>query len=168
MGIVDEAQRVSRHLVVDGLHPLFRERPGILDAAVGIRVHHAPGSEALLEFRIFRVIRVLGLFFGIQVVKVAEEFVEAVVRGEELVLVPQVILPELAGGVAHGLEQLGDGRVFRRHTDIRPRHPHLGEARANGVLAGDERGPTGGAALLCVVVGEGDASLATRSMLGVR
>ena len=37
------------------------------------------------------------------------------------------------------------------------RHAHLGQPGADRVLAGDERGAAGGAALLAVVVGEGHA-----------
>jgi hypothetical protein len=41
----------------------------------------------------------------------AEELVEAVVGRQELVLVPQMVLADLAGGVAKRLERLGDGDV---------------------------------------------------------
>ena len=42
-------------------------------------------------------------------------------------------------------------------TDVGPRHSDLGQAGADRVLAGDERGAAGRAALLAVVVGEGRA-----------
>jgi hypothetical protein len=54
------------------------------------------------------------------VVEVAEELVEAVVGRQELVLVPEVVLAELAGGVAEGLENLGDGWVLRPNADVGP------------------------------------------------
>ena len=54
----------------------------------------------------------LRLFLRIQVVEVAQEFVEAVVGRQHIVAVTEVVLAKLAGGVALGLEQLGDGRVF--------------------------------------------------------
>ena len=42
-------------------------------------------------------------------------------------------------------------------ADVGARHADLGQAGADRVLAGDERGAAGGAALLAVIVGEGDA-----------
>jgi hypothetical protein len=46
------------------------------------------------------------------VVEVAEELVEAVHGGEELVPVTEMVLPELPGGVAVRLEQLRDRGVL--------------------------------------------------------
>ena len=79
--------------------------------------------------------------------------------GRIFVAVAEVVLAELAGGVAQRLEQLGDGRVFLLQADRGARHADLGEAGADRVLAGDEAGAPGGAALLRVVVGEGRALL---------
>ena len=45
----------------------------------------------------------LGLLLGVEVVEVAEELIEAVHGGQKLVLVAEVVLAELAGGVARGL-----------------------------------------------------------------
>ena len=100
------------------------------------------------------IVDVLRLFLGIQVIQVAEELVEAVGGGQVLVLVAEVVLAELAGGVAQRLEQLGNGGVLRLQPDVRAGHAHLGEAGAVGVLPGDEGGAAGGAALLAVRVGE--------------
>src|SRR5262245_5041917 len=74
--------------------------------------------------------------------------------GQELVLVPKVILAELAGDIAERLEELGDGRVLGTQTLIGAGQPDLGQPRADRRLPGDERGPPGGAALLAVPVGE--------------
>ena len=120
---------------------------------------HTPGSVPLLEVRVFRrpgIILVLGFLLGVQVVQVAEELVEAVHSRQELVLVAEMVLPELARGVPERFEQFRDGRVLRLETDIGAGHADLGQARADRVLAGDERGPARRAALLPVVVGEGD------------
>ncbi|HEU4899330.1 MAG TPA: hypothetical protein VFX88_17465, partial [Actinomycetota bacterium] len=38
-------------------------------------------------------------------------------RGQELVAVAEVVLPELPGGVAERLQQLGDGRVLGLEAD---------------------------------------------------
>ena len=72
----------DHHLVVDGLHPLLRQRPGVLDLlpalAVGPAVQHASRPEPLPELGVLRVVRILGFFLGVEVVEVAEELVEAV------------------------------------------------------------------------------------------
>ena len=92
------------HLVIDGFHALLGQRTGVLDLlsalAISPAVQHASGSEMLLERRVLRIVRVLRLLLGVEVVEVAEELVEAVLGREELILVPQVVLAELAGGVA--------------------------------------------------------------------
>ena len=115
-------------VVVDRLHPLLRQRPGILDRLLadlaeprvngrvvhvrGLAVEHAARAVLLAEGRVLGIVAKLGLFLGVQVVEVAVELVEAVDRGEELVAIAQVVLAELAGGVALRLEQLGDRRVL--------------------------------------------------------
>ena len=161
MRLVDEAQCVFGHLVVDGFHPLLRQRPGVLDLlpalAISPAVNYAPGSEPLLELGVLRVVRIFGFFLGVEVVEVAEEFVEAVHCRQKLVLVAQMVLAELAGDVAVRLEQFGDGGVLRLKSDIGSGHPHLGQPCAERVLAGNEGGTARGAALLGVVVGEGHA-----------
>jgi hypothetical protein len=73
------------------------------------------------------------------VVEVAEELVEAVHGRQELVEVAQVVLAELAGRVAQGLQQLRDGRVLGAQPDIGPRHAHLAQPGAKAALTGDER-----------------------------
>ena len=157
-------ERMLGDFVVDGFHALLGQRTGILDLlpALAVRpaVQHAPGSEPLLECRVLRIVRIFGFFLGIQVIEIAEELVEAVHRRQEFVLVAQMVLAELAGGVAQRLQQFRDGRVFRPKADIGARHPDLGQAGADRVLPGDERGAAGGAALLAVVVGEGRAFVA--------
>ena len=164
LGGAHEAQRLGEDLLVDGLHPLAGERAGVLDAlrsvTVGPRVDHAAGSEALAEVRELRVARVvvlLGFLLGVEVVEVAEELVEAMHRREELVLVAEMVLAELAGGVPLRLEGGGDRRVRGPQADVGARESDLGEAGPVRVLAGDERRPAGRAALLAVVVGEAHA-----------
>jgi hypothetical protein len=79
--LIDEGQGRVRELVVDGLHPLGGERPGVLDALLshapehrvldrvvflgGPRMHDAARPEALLEFRVLGVVWVLRLFLGV-------------------------------------------------------------------------------------------------------
>ena len=80
------------------------ERAGVLDLLRSVRirpaVQHAARTELLLELGILRVVRVLRLLLGVQMVEVAEELVEAVDGRQELVAVAEVVLAELAGGVA--------------------------------------------------------------------
>ena len=116
---------------------------------------HAARPEPLLEFRILGIVGQLGFFLGVQVIEVAEEFVEAVHGRQEFVPIAQMVLAELAGGVAQRLEQFSNGRVFLLKADRGAGHADLGQARADRVLAGDEARAAGGAALLGVVVGEG-------------
>jgi hypothetical protein len=88
------------------------------------------------------------------VIEIAEELVEAVHRRQVLVAVAEVVLAELAGGVAEGFQHVGDGGILRPQSQLRARHPDLGQAGADRRLAGNEGGPPGGAALLAVPVGE--------------
>ena len=115
------------------------------------------GPNCFLNFGSFGIVGQFRLFLGIQVIEIAEEFVEAMHGRQEFVAVAQVVLAELAGGVAERLEQLGDGRVFLLQSDAGAGHADLGQAGADRVLAADEARAAGGAALLRVVVGEGHA-----------
>ena len=71
-----------------------------------------------------------------------------------LITIAQMVLAELAGGVAHRLQQHGNGRVFRAHAFRRTGQAHLGKARAQGALAGDEGGTAGGAGIFAIGIGE--------------
>ena len=153
-GLLHELQRPGGDLLVDGFHALLGQRAGVVDTAVGKAVNHPARAELLLELGVFRVVGVFRLLLGVQVVEVAEEFVEAVIGRQHLVAVTEVVLAELAGDVTERLEQPGDGRVFLLHTFRRTRQSDLGQAGADGRLAGDESGATGRAALLAVPVGE--------------
>ena len=153
-GALHEVERLGRDLLVDGLHALPGQRPGVGDASVVEAVDDAPRPELLLQRGILEVVRVLRLFLGVQVVEVAEELLEAVRRRQHLVTVAEVVLAELARHVALCLQQRGDGRVFLLHALRGARQADLGEARADRRLPGDERGTTGSATLLAIPVGE--------------
>src|SRR5690349_16348089 len=88
-------------------------------------------------------------------IEVAEKLVETVHGRKKLILVPKMVLAELAGRVTEWFQQLCNSWIFRPKPDIGSRHPDLGQAGANRVLAGDEGSAAGGAALLAVIVGEG-------------
>src|SRR5262245_2195965 len=152
--LLHERQRPRGNLLVDRLHALLGERAGILDLAAGERMDHASRAESLLEFWILGIVDALRLLFGVEVIEIAEELVEAVGGREELVTVAQVVLAELAGGVAQGFQQLGNRRVFRAQSEVGPGQAHLGQTSADRRLPGEERGAAGGATLLTVPVGE--------------
>ena len=161
--------------LVNGFHALLGQRAGVLDGLLadlaearvvrrvvhvrGLAVQHAARSEHRLELRVLRIIRILRLLFRIQVIEVAEPFIEPVDRGQHVVAVAEVVLAELARHVAQRLEQVGESRISRRNAFLRAGQTDLGEAGANGRLAGDEGRATGGAALLTIEVREQRAFL---------
>ena len=115
---------------------------------------HAAWTEFLFELGVLRIIRALRLFFGVEVVEVAQELVEAVVGRQHLVEIAQMVLAELTGHVAMVLEQFGKSRVLLRETFLCARQADLQQAGSKRALTGEERRPTGGAALPAVPVGE--------------
>src|SRR5687768_13976221 len=96
-----------------------------------------------------------GSSLRVQVIEIAPEFVEAVHRRQMLVAITEVVLAELAGGVALRLEQSRDRRIARLPAFLRAGQADLGHAGTHRHGAADERGAAGGATLLAVVVGEG-------------
>ena len=156
----------GERLLVDRLHPLAGERAGVLDRlaalAVGPALEHAPRPVGLAErlavgeLHAAGVVAVLRLLLGVQVVEVAEELVEAVHRRQVLVAVALVVLAELARGVAQALEHRGDRDVRLLPAFLRAGQADLGHAGADRAVAAEERGPPRRAALLAVVIGEGD------------
>jgi hypothetical protein len=169
----DEVDGRGDRLVVDRLHPLRRQRPGVLDplrpdAPVPLflgrvvflrrpRVDHAARTEPPGELRKLsgrRPVRVLRLLLGVQVVQVAEELIEAVDRRQVLVQVTQMVLTELPCRVAQRLHQLGNGRVLGLQADIGARHTHLAQPSPVDALPGDERRTARRAALLPIRIGE--------------
>ena len=125
---IHEVQGPVGHIVIDGFHSFLGQWPGILDAAIRIGMDNSPGSEFFLEFSTFRVVDVLRLFLGIQMVQVAIEFVKAVIGGKVLVAVSQVVFPELSGHVSMAFQQTGNGRILFRHALFGTRKAHLGKA----------------------------------------
>ena len=111
-GAVDELRRGLQELFVDRLHALFREWAGVLAFLL------APGAEARivtrrvggggdtfedtaraelrLEVRTFRIVGILGLLLGVQVIQVPEEHVEAMHRRQEFVAVAEMVLAKLS------------------------------------------------------------------------
>jgi hypothetical protein len=103
-------QREVAYFVIHGFHSLGIKRSGILDPLfadlapawvhggvvhVGrIRMAHVARTDDVQQ--ILRVVRVCGVFHGVEVIEVAEELVEALHRRKELILVAEVVLAELA------------------------------------------------------------------------
>jgi hypothetical protein len=83
------------------------------------------------------------------VIEVAEELVETVHRRQVLVAVAQVVLAELACGVAQRLHDVCNAGIERTQSEFRSGQADLGQAGADRRLAGDE----GGAILPCSSVG---------------
>ena len=130
VGAVDEIRRCLEEFLVDRFHALLGERPGVLallfapGAEAGIvagrigRGSHALHDAARTELRpegwILRIVRILRLVLGIEMVEIAEEFVEAVHGRQEFVAVAEMVLAELAGRIALRL------RAGRRWSDRLP------------------------------------------------
>src|SRR5262249_42538414 len=125
----------------------------------GFAVHHAARPILRTESWVFWIVRQLRLFFGVQMVEIAVELIEAVHRGKELVSVAKMVLAELPGRVAERLEQRGDRWVFLLQPQCGAGQAHLGHTCPKSRLAGDERCATGGATLLTVIIREHHAFL---------
>src|SRR5262249_14829446 len=137
IGAVDEIDRRLEEFRVDRLHALARERPGVLaflfaprtEARIvarrvgrgGDAFEDAARPKICAERRVLRIVLVLGLLLGVEVIKIAEELVETVHCRQEFVAVAEMILAELAGGITLRLEQFGDGRILIGEALLRAR-----------------------------------------------
>ena len=164
-GEVISSSTVSMRFLVSGpvslivCLPTLPQRGSVVGSSLSVATQCSTprGPKLLLERRVLGIVGQFRLFFRVQVIEVAEELVESVHRRQEFIPIAEMVFAELAGGVAERLEQFGDGRVFRLKSERGAGHADFGQAGAERVLAGDEGGASGGAALLAVVVGEGDA-----------
>ena len=114
-------------------------------------------ADGVSNGRIGRVRIPVRIGHGIEVIEIAEELVEAVDGRQVLVQVAEVVLAELAGGVAHRLQARWRWWALRGQADIGAGLADGGHSGADRQLAGDEVGAAGGAARLGVVVGEAHA-----------
>ena len=96
----------------------------------------------------------------VEVVEIAPELLEAVRGRQRVGVVAEVVLAELAGGVAEVVEELGDRRGAGLEVGRAARQLRRDHAGPERVHAGEEGVAPGGAALLGVVVGEERAFLA--------
>jgi hypothetical protein len=128
----DPVLRRSDELIVTSLHSLFGQRSGVLnlllpDAPVTLvdsrilsvgcpAVQHAARRDLLIEFRKILLgwpIRQFRFLFRIQVVQVAEKFVEPMHGRQVFVAVSQMVLAELSGRVTQRLQQFGNRGILR-------------------------------------------------------
>src|ERR1019366_7194790 len=66
---------------------------------------------------VLRIIHIFRFLFGIQMIEIAEELIEPVHRGQELVAIAKMVLAILKSHVAERLEQLGDRRILFLQAD---------------------------------------------------
>src|SRR5215475_9585537 len=78
-------------------------------------------------------------------------------RWQVLVPVTEVILAELASGIAERFEQFGNSGIFGTHARRGAWQADLTQTRAEDALAHNEHRAAGGTALLGIVVGENHA-----------
>jgi hypothetical protein len=96
----------------------------------------------------------LRFVFSIQMIEVAEELVEAVHGGQELVAITKMILAELPCCVALRFQQFSDGRIFGGQAFLCRGQTYFEQPGTQGTLPGDKGGAASGARLLAVIVGE--------------
>ncbi len=113
---IDEIHRGGGGFVVDGFHPLFGQWTGVFNGLLadtakawifggivpvcGLALEDTARAQIRAESGIARVVEVLRFFLGVEVIEIAEEFVEAMYGGQKFVTVAEMVLAELAGGVA--------------------------------------------------------------------
>ena len=130
--LLHPADSVCGDFLIHGFHPLLGERTAVLNnlfaysAKAGINsriilvrckaMEHAARAEMLPECRVLGIVRQFRLLFSVQVIEVTEKFVKSMHGRQVFIAIAEMVLAELAGGVADGLQQVGDGRVFRREV----------------------------------------------------
>src|SRR5450631_3837626 len=107
---------MRQKIFLDGFHAFLVERAGVLDGLLSdaaktrirsgivrvrsLGVEDTARAELRVELGAFRVVRILRLLLGVEVIEVAVELVEAVACGQELVAVAEMVLADLRGSVA--------------------------------------------------------------------
>ena len=156
-----EVDRRGRGFVVDRLHALLGQRAGVLDGLLadlaearidrgivpvgGLAFEHAARAVFGEIGRVLRIVGQFRLLLGIEMIEIAEKLIEAVHGRQRLVAVADMVLAELARGIAEVLEQAADRRIELAHAHRRARESDLGQPGANAVLPGEERRAAGGA-----------------------
>jgi hypothetical protein len=175
---LDEIRRGSDELVVASFHTLAVEWAGVFDPLLAnaaptrfvgrVVFLGCPGmddtarAEGLVEVRkilLRGIVGLLRILFGVEMVEVPEEFIEAMIRRQHMVQVTEVVLAELPGGIALIFEERRNGHAFVRHAYRRGGNPDLGQAGAIHTLPRDEGRSARRAGLLAVGIGEQHAFL---------
>src|SRR4029077_17089347 len=128
VGAVNKVERRVKKLLVHRFHALLVERTCVLavlltpfaEARVlarrldsGCRApKHATGTELEFELSVLGIFGVLGLILSVQVIKIAEELIEAMNGGQEFVAVAKMVLAELPGRVTQRFEQFGERGIL--------------------------------------------------------
>ena len=166
---IHEVHRTRHQIVLNRRHAFAVERTavpdGLLADAAEPGVHggvifvgrftfkYPAWSEQRLELlTALRIVVLLGLFLGIEVIEVSVEIVETVNGRQILVTVAEVVLARLTGHVSQRLEQISDGGVFGLEALHRARHANRCKAGTHRDLPGDECRASGCATRLAVVV----------------
>ena len=97
-------------------------------------------AKLLLELGALRVVGLVRLFHGVEVIEDAIELVEAVDRRQVFVAVAEMVLADLRRRVAKRLEELGDRRVLVLQALLGGGQTDLQQTGAERRLAKDKRG----------------------------
>ena len=130
--LVHELRREVEDFVVDRLHALGIELASVLDLLFadlaparhhrlvirigGPAMDHVARADGVLQG--LRVVPMRRVLHRVEVVQVAEKFVEAVHGRQKPVQIAEVVLAELAGRISHGLENLGDRDRLVRDAEL--------------------------------------------------
>ena len=149
-----EVNRSIGDIVIDRFHPLLSKRSSILDDLLtnfaeswiisrivlvrSFGIQDAAWAIPSSERWIFRVVRKFRFLFGIQVIKVAIEFIETMDRRQEFIAIAKVILAELAADIAEWLQKFCNRWIFFAKTERCTWQTDFGEPGSKTVLAGDK------------------------------
>ena len=157
---VEEVERLGDDLVVERLHALDGQRAFVLGRTVGGAGDDAARIEFLAELRIGRAVRIFEILVAVQVIEIAPELVEAVPVRQMLLEVAEMVLAELGGRIARGLEDFGKRDVFLLQARGRAGRADRRQAGADRKLAGEEGGAPRRATRLRVERGQPQALVA--------
>ena len=151
---LDEVDRSLGDIVVNRFHSLLCQWPRILDDLLsnlaeswivcwivlvrGFGIQDAAWTIPCPERRIFRVVGKFRLFFGVQVIEIAIEFIETVDGRQEFISIAEVILAELAADIAKWLQEFCDCRIFFAKSECRTRQTDFRKPGSQSVLARDK------------------------------
>ena len=118
---------------------------GIVDVG-RLAIENAARAELGEVGRVLRIVGQLRLLLGVEMVEVAEELIEAVHGRQRGVAIADVVLAELARGIAEVLEQAADRGIELAHAHRCAGEADLAQPASHDVLAGEERRAAGRAA----------------------